>query len=73
MAARALELEILRGSRHEATFDAHIDPDDTAALRQFLADWLTSNKWAPAKWGKFSLAVRHAGEYKVRKTIRAGG
>jgi hypothetical protein len=73
MPKRALELEILRGGRHEATFEALADPDDTGALRDYLTDWLEGNGWAEGHWPKFSLAVRYADEYKVRKTIRAGG
>jgi hypothetical protein len=71
MAARDLELEIARSGRPEASFDHHGDPDDTIALRAFLISWLESRKWAPAKWGKFELRVRYAGEWTVRKRVRA--
>lgn len=70
---RALEVEVQRKGRNEASYELTADPDDTIALRAFLKDWLESNKWAPGHWGKFELLVRYAGEYKVRKRIRVGG
>jgi hypothetical protein len=70
---RALEVEVQRKGRPEATYELTADPDDTIALRAFLKDWLESNKWDRGHWGKFSLAVRYAGEWKVRKNIRMGG
>lgn len=70
VASRPLELEVQRNGRPVAGYDIEADPDDTISLTAFLRDWLTSNGWAPGHWGKFELAVRFAGEYKVRKRVR---
>jgi hypothetical protein len=59
------------GSRHAGTFEAEADPDDVGILRDALTGWLESNGWKPPTWGRFSLLVRHQGEYRIRKTIRA--
>lgn len=58
MAKRALELEVMRGSAHAATFEAEADPDDVASLRDALAAWLDGEGWKPATWGQFRLLVR---------------
>ena len=71
MTARNLELEILRKGRHASEISAFADPDDTGAMRRYLTDWLEGNGWAAGHWGGFELLVRHAGEYKIRKRIRA--
>ena len=71
MTARNLELEILRRGRHADDIDLHADPDDVAALKATLTGWLEGNGWAKGRWGEFELLVRFAGEYKVRRKVRA--
>lgn len=71
MTARNLELEILRRGRHADDIDLHADPDDVGTLKDTLTGWLEGNGWAKGRWGEFELLVRHAGEYKVRRKVRA--
>ena len=71
MPTRDLEVEIMRSGRRAAgPFDLHADPDNRQALREYLVDWLTGEKWAPGHWGKFSMDVRIAGEWRVAKRVR---
>lgn len=71
MPARDLEVEIMmRGRRAAGPFDLHADPDNTPALREYLREWLSSEKYAPGMWGRFSLDVRIAGEWRIRKSVR---
>ena len=70
MPARDLEVEIRRKGRREDIVDVTADPGNTAALQQFLRDWLAGNGWAEGLWRDFSADVRLAGEGKVRRTVR---
>ena len=71
MTTRNLELEITRKNRHADYVDLHADPDDVGTLRRTLAGWLEGNGWSEGRWSEFELLVRHAGEYKVRRKVRA--
>ena len=71
MPKRALELEVMMGSRHAGVFEAEADPDDVGTLRDALTGWLESNGWKPPTWGRFELLVRRQGQYKILKRVRA--
>lgn len=71
MAKRALELRIERKGRREDTLEVTADPDDTAALRDYLRGWLEGNKWDRGLWGQFELVAFAAGSWKKLARVRA--
>ena len=71
MAARPLDLEVLRRNRPEDTFQVIGDADDKAWLAGQLRGWLSSQKWDPALWREFELVARPAGEWKQLGKVRA--
>jgi hypothetical protein len=71
MAARPLDLEVLRKNRHEDTIQATGDPADAAWLQGRLREWLTGHKWQPSRWGEFELVARQAGKWKQLAKVRA--
>jgi hypothetical protein len=73
MSRRPLDVEIRRNGRREQRFAVKADPANPAELQDVLEQWLAGNKWHPGRWAEFDMLVRHAGEGKVRATIRAGG
>lgn len=72
MPKRDLELEVCRHGRHVQSYDVTADPHDTIGLRDFLVEWLRSEKWDERKWGEFTLVVRYAGTHRPFKRIRTG-
>jgi hypothetical protein len=70
MPKRDLDLEILRKGRHEDYIDAHADPDDSGAMRDYLTSWLEANKWSKGRWGEFELIARDAGTWKQLAKVR---
>jgi hypothetical protein len=70
MPKRELELEIRRGSQRQAILDAYADPNDTAAMREYLTGWLGANKWGRGKWGEFELIAREPGGWKKLAKVR---
>ncbi len=57
MAARELQLQILRKGRREDVLTVTADPADTEALRRYLTGWLEGHKWAPGLWPQFELTT----------------
>lgn len=70
MAVRDLEITIQRRGKPVETVDVRADVNDVPGLRATLAGWLEGSRWDPKLWSQFSADVRHAGESKVRKTVR---
>lgn len=66
-----LDLEVMRGNRHEDRLSVTADPENPAALREILTGWLEGNKWGRGRWHEFNMLVRYAGENKVRAKVRA--
>jgi len=71
MAARALDLDVLRKNRHEDTFQVTGDADDSAWLQRQLRGWLQGHKWAESHWGEFELIARVAGRGDKLGKVRA--
>lgn len=72
MSKRALEMEIVkgRGQRYVTRFVTTADPDDPEALQRELSDWLDDNGHRSPRRDGYSMLVRHAGERRIRKTVR---
>jgi hypothetical protein len=73
MAARPLEVHILRKGRKEDVLDVTADPADTIALRALLKDWLQGHGWAQGHWPDFELVAFDAGTWKRVAKVRARG
>jgi hypothetical protein len=73
MAPRRLDAEVTRNGRRVegSAFALTADPGDYGVLRDALRDWLAGSKWDRKLWGQFELVIRYAGEWKIRKTVRA--
>lgn len=71
MAARALDLEVLRKGRPADSFSAHGDPEDMQWMQKRLAGWLTAGKWSKPLWADFEMTARDKGKSKVLAKVRA--
>lgn len=75
MAARPLDLQVLRNGKPEGSardhFQATADPEDLAGLSGRLRGWLAANHWHEKRWGEFELAVRESGASKLLVKVRA--
>ena len=71
MAARDLEITILRRGKREDVLDLNADPDNIPGMQAVLKGWLEGNRWHAGRWGEFSAEIRYAGESKVRARVRA--
>lgn len=71
MAARTLDLEVLRKNRLEDRFQVAGDPRDADWLRRRLREWLLGHKWSESLWGEFELIARNVGEWKQQAKVRA--
>jgi hypothetical protein len=71
MPKRDLDIAILRGNRQHDRFDVRADVADMGGLQGILTGWLEGNGWDKKLWPEFTAEVRHAGEGKVRRTVRA--
>lgn len=66
-----LKFTILRKGRREDEFMVTTDPNDVPGHQAILRNWLSGNRWHPARWSEFEAEVRMAGRNKPLHTVRA--
>lgn len=71
MADRSLDVRILRRGRKQDEFNIQADPENAAAMRDELKNWLRGHGWTDERrWGEFEAEIRFADENKVRAKVR---
>jgi len=71
MAERALDLDVMHGSRREDRFQVSGDPEDLQWLAGRLKGWLQANHWHENRWHEFEIVARNRGEGRVITRGRA--
>lgn len=68
MAARSLDLRIMKNGFKYGEVTITADPNDTPALQATLKNWLEGRRWDKKLWNQFSAEVQYDG--KLRKVVR---